>query len=661
MIAGLYPLHLNSLLTKIWLMIAWCLLQVGSTLHAQSDKPYHLNGNAVQEDCNCYTLTSDKNNQSGSVWNINKIDLNQPFDFHFNVFLGCRDSDGADGIAFVLQPLSTSIGTTGQGLGIEGVAPSVAVAIDTYANFDFGDPSYDHVAIHLNGDLNHHTANNIAGPVMALENNENIEDCKWHIIRIRWEPASAKMTVFMDGKERVHTTIPMVQQVFHGDPMVYWGFSGATGGATNHQRFCTSLNPSFSLAPDQITCYPEPVLFTDGSTSFGDIVKWYWDFGDGTTDTVQHPGLHSYPAPGNYTVSLNIVGNDGCLSDTFRQQVVAGSKPIADFKINDPPFCERKWLSLEDQSTVEFGRVQTRIWNIDGNPFTDTGQTFQQLFSPANHTVTLKVATREGCVSETSSKVITVHPRPHISMQDAPDACKNELIPFVAASTSPAVPAHTWHWDFGDGATDQEALATHGYSQAGQYNASVFVLSKEGCASDTLTQELSVFSTNAFAGNDTIIAMGQPLQMQATGGDFYYWSPAVGLSDPNVANPVAIIAEDQHYIVTASSATAGCPTRDSIFVKVYKGPAFYVPSAFTPNGDGKNDRFRFVAAGMAAIHYFSIFNRYGQLVYSSVSPSGWDGSVNGKMQTTGTFVWTIGGKDYLGNELKRKGTVTLIR
>ncbi|HRQ51680.1 MAG TPA: hypothetical protein PLR74_14135, partial [Agriterribacter sp.] len=108
-----------------WLFVLLCLLPGIHPLQAQTDKPYHLNGNAIQEDCNCYTITNDRNDQSGSVWNIHKIDLRQPFDYHFNVFLGCRDADGADGIAFVLQPLSTSIGTTGQGLGIQGVSPSV--------------------------------------------------------------------------------------------------------------------------------------------------------------------------------------------------------------------------------------------------------------------------------------------------------------------------------------------------------------------------------------------------------------------------------------------------------------------------------------------------------------------------------------------------------
>src|SRR5438874_13586832 len=78
---------------------------------------YIVNGNASQYSCNCYLLTQPATYQAGSVWNINKINLNNPFDFTFNVYIGCLDGNGADGIVFILQPISTSIGTTGEGMG----------------------------------------------------------------------------------------------------------------------------------------------------------------------------------------------------------------------------------------------------------------------------------------------------------------------------------------------------------------------------------------------------------------------------------------------------------------------------------------------------------------------------------------------------------------
>ena len=103
------------------------------------------------------------NSQSGSVWNANKIDLNNSFDFIFNVYLGCKDADGADGIVFMLQPLNTSIGAGGQGIGFFGVNPSVGIVLDTWQNIDLNDPAYDHISIQINGNSKH--GNDLAGPV----------------------------------------------------------------------------------------------------------------------------------------------------------------------------------------------------------------------------------------------------------------------------------------------------------------------------------------------------------------------------------------------------------------------------------------------------------------------------------------------------------------
>ncbi|HEU5363981.1 MAG TPA: hypothetical protein VFU62_00530, partial [Hanamia sp.] len=89
---------------------------------------YILNGNALQESCNCYQLTTDQMWQGGSVWQSTKIDLNNPFDFKFNVFLGYLDAEGADGIVFMLQQESANLGSQGGGMGFEGVSPSVGIS-----------------------------------------------------------------------------------------------------------------------------------------------------------------------------------------------------------------------------------------------------------------------------------------------------------------------------------------------------------------------------------------------------------------------------------------------------------------------------------------------------------------------------------------------------
>jgi gliding motility-associated-like protein len=89
-------------------------------------------------------------------------------------------------------------------------------------------------------------------------------------------------------------------------------------------------------------------------------------------------------------------------------------------------------------------------------------------------------------------------------------------------------------------------------------------------------------------------------------------------------------------------------------------PAIYVPNAFTPNG--ANNILKIVLYGMRELHYFSIYNRYGQLVFTTKDPAiGWDGKFKGKAQNTGTFVWVAEAVDQRGNIIREKGTSTLIR
>jgi hypothetical protein len=309
-----------------------------------AEAQYILNGNATQNSCNCYTLTQPLNNQFGSVWNSNKINLNNPFDFVFNVYLGCLDANGADGLVFVLQPVSTSIGTGGGGMGFQGIAPSVGIALDTWQNFEFNDPVFDHISIQVNGDINH--LNDVVPLVQASSTNPNIEDCQWHTFRIKWDPATFLLQTYFDGVFRQQATLNMVSTIFNNDPMVYWGFSGATGGAINLQQFCTALNPDFNFSyANTITCDSTVVTFSSTSQSFAPIASYYWDFGDGTTSTSASPAPHHYAAPGSYNIKLEISGLDGCLSDTLRRTINLSGQPITSI-VTNPIICAGQTFTL---------------------------------------------------------------------------------------------------------------------------------------------------------------------------------------------------------------------------------------------------------------------------------------------------------------------------
>ena len=161
---------------------------------------------------------------------------------------------------------------------------------------------------------------------------------------------------------------------------------------------------------------------------------------------------------------------------------------------------------------------------------------------------------------------------------------------------------------------------------------------------------------------DTAIVVNQPLQLNGTGAQFFVWSPSTGLNDPTIANPVAILSESQKYTLQVKSL-AGCTAEDTIHVSVYKVlPDLYVPDAFTPNGDGNNEIFRPIPIGIKKLNYFKVYNRLGQLIYSTtIQKQGWDGTFKGRPQDPGVFVWIAEGVDYLGKTLVRKGSVTLIR
>lgn len=166
------------------------------------------------------------------------------------------------------------------------------------------------------------------------------------------------------------------------------------------------------------------------------------------------------------------------------------------------------------------------------------------------------------------------------------------------------------------------------------------------------------------AGPDTIAAIGQTLQLKGKGsdpGDIFLWTPSTGLSDPMIAEPMATITQDISYVLRITNA-AGCTDTDTVKIRAFKGPEIYVPSAFTPNGDGRNDNLKALPAGVSRFLYFSVYNRWGQMVFQTNDYRlGWDGRINGQLSPSASFVWVAEAFDYAGNRMVRKGTVTLIR
>ena len=157
--------------------------------------------------------------------------------------------------------------------------------------------------------------------------------------------------------------------------------------------------------------------------------------------------------------------------------------------------------------------------------------------------------------------------------------------------------------------------------------------------------------------NDTTIVSNMPAQLHVLANGTVAWAPTIGLSNSFIENPVVTLNNHQEYRV-AVTTPEGCTAEDVMNIKVYEGPAIYVPTAFTPNGDNKNDILLPVYAGIKELKQFSVFNRWGQLLFRTNNMQlGW----NGKKALAATYVWIIEAVNYLGKPMLLKGTVTIIK
>ncbi len=186
-----------------------------------------------------------------------------------------------------------------------------------------------------------------------------------------------------------------------------------------------------------------------------------------------------------------------------------------------------------------------------------------------------------------------------------------------------------------------------------------------GCR-DSVTVTVSVLPPlNVSAGSDITAVYNQPIRIQGSGsGQFqWYWSPSNAIvSNAQVAQPTVTLTESAYQFILEVTNAAGCRESDTMNVKVFKGPAYYLPNAFSPNGDGINETFTPFEVGINSTNWFRIYNRYGQLVFNSSSArKGWDGRFKGKPQDTGTYTWMIRGVGFNGKLIEQKGTVILIR
>jgi len=232
-------------------MIIVCIIFLSLPSYCQGDKfsteDFIRTGDTHSTGSKCFQLTDATYWQGGGIWFKNKIDLNQPFIAELELFFGCNDDYGADGMVFIFHPYLTT-GFAGEGMGFGGLFPAFGIEMDTYQNTHLDDPYYDHVAFVRDGTLRHFRG--LTNPVMLKDGVENIEDCRSHKVKIEWQPERQKVLFYFDGSLRVNQTVRLLEDIFKADSEVYWGFTSATGDKYNRHKVCLktlTYSMTFSL------------------------------------------------------------------------------------------------------------------------------------------------------------------------------------------------------------------------------------------------------------------------------------------------------------------------------------------------------------------------------------------------------------------------------
>jgi gliding motility-associated-like protein len=335
--------------------------------------------------------------------------------------------------------------------------------------------------------------------------------------------------------------------------------------------------------------------------------------------------------------------------------------------------CSSFTVSFPDYSTPQYPDVSWNPvfvkWNFGDNDSSTDFTPVHTYADTGSYNVRLIVFPGYHC-ADTTNTMAVVYPFVNSQFSYA-DSCSNQSTTFINNSTSTSGKITDNHWKVFEGnnllfnSTDENAVFK--FSDAPKtYHIFLTVTNEKGCVS-TDSQYVSIEkSPQPLSFHDTLLSYGAALQLNINDGNFnqggqYLWSPSFGLNDPFSPDPVLNSTVDNTYYVSVKNKY-GCAMNDSFNVKYYKGPSIYVPNAFTPNGDGKNDIFKPTYIGITSLKYFRVFNRNGQLVFeTNQQVKGWDGNIHGDPSPEGTYVWEVSGEDYLGKSESKNGTVILIK
>jgi gliding motility-associated-like protein len=409
------------------------------------------------------------------------------------------------------------------------------------------------------------------------------------------------------------------------------------------------ITAKFGVSP--AACIGSPFNFVDSSTwLWSPVDSWFWTYG-GDTASEESP-THLINAPGTYPVTLTVSNGWGCTA-TLTDNIEVLPLPVVTTS-PDTVVC------LTDAATLTGFGAATYSWGppatlgcIDCNPTTATPSVVS--------TYSVIGTDVHGCKDTASVKVAL---RTHTFAK----AWGDTTICFGGSVQMFDTGGYFYKWTPSGGLNSNTIY--NPIASPGSSTSYTVVAQLGSCIPDTDYVQVDVRSLPTVnAGIDQEIIAGSIAKLTATGLNIatYEWSPKEGLSCFTCYNPDATVLETTTYTVEVTSPF-GCKATDDVKIYLFcNSKQVFVPTVFTPNGDGENDVFYPRGTGITVIKSFRIYNRWGELLFERANinvndaSNAWDGSYQGGPPKADVFVYVIDAVCSTGQPVMIKGDVTIIR
>ena len=385
------------------------------------------------------------------------------------------------------------------------------------------------------------------------------------------------------------------------------------------------------------------VFNSTSSIAEGAIGKYYWDFDDGSTDSGNNVS-HFFSYSRFYTVRHRVVSDSFCV-DSAKQVIRIFPKPEARFTVNDSAQCLRGNLyTFTDQSYDSFG-LNRFDWNMAGKA--GSGPTVNHSFADTGYkTVTLVVTSVNGC-RDTAQRQVYV--------KRMPDASFSKLREFYCQFDTgiQLVPLEP------GGNFSGKNLQGNRYRPVTLWKDTVmYGVTVNGCY-DSSFQFTNIYPAPEISlGNDTQLCLYEIIELKAR-----FWGSTYKWGNSSVSDTQFVVSRPGTYFVTVTNICG--EARDTIRITYTSNNCrFYIPTAFTPNGDDNNQYFKPYLVNVPEMR-MQIYNRWGEKVYDGDQDSpGWDGTYMGQPVQQDVYTWVVFYRYRLSNkwiQIKEKGTLQLLR